>query len=679
MTRNNAKLLICNCEKTFELDGRAIGKALGRDPVDVHSHLCRTGISAFEKSLNSDTAACVACTQESPLFSEVAEENGALEPFYVNIRENAGWTAEKKPATAKIAALLAAAMLDAEPARTKTITSDGLCLVYGRGQQALDAAMLLNRKLSVTLLLADADDVLLPPVLDIPVFKGQLNSVRGTFGSFEVTVNGYASMIPSSRTELQFAMARDGAKSKCSVIIDLSGDQPFFAKPESRDGYFRADPADPASVSRVLFDASDYAGEFEKPIYIGYDPDICAHSRSQKTGCTKCIDNCPPGAITPDGDHVLIDTAICGGCGNCAAHCPTGAAVYQYPQRTDLITRIQTLGSTYLGAGGRSPVLFVHDSDNGTSLIGAMARFGRGLPLHVIPQSMHSVTMIGHDAMLAALAAGFCNIIILADPKRRDELASLEAEIELCDAILEGLGLEQKRITVVSESDPDTIESVLWDLKPAEQICRSQFQPSSAKRETSRSAIRLLADSVKAAPDTIGLPATAPYGVVNVDTEACTLCLACVSACPADALRDTPENPELRFVESACVQCGICKVTCPESAISLEPRINLTPAAMQPVTLYEDEPFECTRCGTAFGSRSTIERIAERLGGSHSMFETNDRIALLSMCDNCRLEHLNEIEGDPFAIAARPRIRTTDDYIEAEKSGLSIDDFIKDD
>jgi hypothetical protein len=61
------------------------------------------------------------------------------------------------------------------------------------------------------------------------------------------------------------------------------------------------------------------------------------------------------------------------------------------------------------------------------------------------------------------------------------------------------------------------------------------------------------------------------------------------------------------------------------------------------------------------------------------MFETDERIALLKMCDNCRLEVLAERTGDPFALASRPRTRTTDDYLEAEKSGLSVDDFIKGD
>ena len=49
------------------------------------------------------------------------------------------------------------------------------------------------------------------------------------------------------------------------------------------------------------------------------------------------------------------------------------------------------------------------------------------------------------------------------------------------------------------------------------------------------------------------------------------MCLACVGSCPEGAILDNVERPQLRFIESKCVQCGICVKTCPETAISLVP------------------------------------------------------------------------------------------------------------
>src|SRR5690606_37167149 len=113
----------------------------------------------------------------------------------------------------------------------------------------------------------------------------------------------------------------------------------MFPSAERRDGYFHVDPKHPAGVARAMFEISDMVGEFEKPLYVSYDADICAHGRSNKVGCSNCLDNCPLSAIAPDGDHVRIDALVCGGCGNCSATCSTGAVGYSYPQRTDLIAR----------------------------------------------------------------------------------------------------------------------------------------------------------------------------------------------------------------------------------------------------------------------------------------------------------------------------------------------------
>jgi Fe-S-cluster-containing hydrogenase component 2 len=72
-------------------------------------------------------------------------------------------------------------------------------------------------------------------------------------------------------------------------------------------------------------------------------------------GCTRCLDLCPTGAITPNGDHVAIDAHVCAGCGQCAAACPTGAAEYALPPADTLLRRLRTLLTTYREASGRQP------------------------------------------------------------------------------------------------------------------------------------------------------------------------------------------------------------------------------------------------------------------------------------------------------------------------------------
>jgi ferredoxin len=172
--------------------------------------------------------------------------------------------------------------------------------------------------------------------------------------------------------------------------------------------------------------------------------------------------------------------------------------------------------------------------------------------------------------------------------------------------------------------------------------------------------------------DVVELPERAPFGAVEIDASGCTLCLACVSACPTGALTDDSERPLLRFDEDACVQCGLCKATCPEKVIALKPRIAFR-AAMEPARiLKEEQPFCCVRCGKPFGVKSTIERVAAKLEGKHWMYPgSSRRIDVVKMCDDCRVAVVTEQDFDPYGSPPRPPARTTEDYLREREEAAS--------
>jgi ferredoxin len=183
------------------------------------------------------------------------------------------------------------------------------------------------------------------------------------------------------------------------------------------------------------------------------------------------------------------------------------------------------------------------------------------------------------------------------------------------------------------------------------------------RRDLLRLALRELHRVAPAPADVILLPADAPFGAVELNVEGCTLCLSCVSACPTGALSDDPDRPVLRFSEDACVQCGLCKATCPEKVISLVPRLAFG-AALATRVLKEEEPFPCIRCGKPFGVKSAIDRVTAKLEGRHWMYQNApDRLDLIKMCEDCRVIAVTEAGFDPHAAPERPRPRTTDDYL----------------
>ena len=662
------EVLVCNCQSTMPLDQRKLGQALealgAEGTLDIQSGLCRTQIGNFQNAALGDAPVCVACTQEAPFFAEVAEEdNPEAAVGFTNIREAAGWSAEASQAHPKIAALLAAAALDIEPAPSVSLTSEGTCLVIGRDEDAITLAKQLSGRLEVTVLLHDPQDVMPPRVMDVPVFKGRVRQARGYLGAFEIAVDDYAPALPSSRAALEFELSRNEASSQCDIIVDITGEAPLFPAHEKRDGYLRADPGDPAAVQRVAFEAGDLVGEFEKPRYIRYDPEICAHSRSRITGCTNCLDNCPTGAIESAGEVVSIDPFICAGCGNCASVCPTGAATYQYPPVAGSMERLRTLLTGYHKAGGAQPVLLVHDDRHGAEAISLMARFGRGLPARVLPFAVNEVTQIGLDFTAAAFSYGAERICLLVPPTKRaeGELDGLDRLQHLNDAILDGLGYGTGRIELIEDADPEAVEARLYGLKSIAAPTAGSFIAMGGKRARMFTGLRHLHKHAPQPQDLVPLPEGSPFGRVHVDTGGCTMCLACVAACPTGAMLDDPDSPWLGFHEEACVQCGICEATCPESVISLEPRLNFTEDARKGVELNRKEPFHCVRCGKPFAVEASIRRIMDQLAGKHWMFAQSDQAERIMMCEDCRVVVQFDDPNTPMRLGTPQRPRTTED------------------
>ncbi len=669
-------ILICSCEDTMPLDAAAVKRGCGGASVGTARQLCRAELEKFRATAAAGEPLIVGCTQEAPLFSEVADAGAAIK--YVNIRETAGWAKDAQAAGPKMAALLAAAAEREPEIPFVNLSSEGVVLIYGRDEQAIEAGNLLKQHLDVTVLIKPPAEVTPPRVTDFPVVRGLIRAAKGHLGAFELTVDGYAQPAPSSRGAFRFAAPRDGAVSRCDLVLDMSGGAALFTASDLRDGYLRADPGDPATVFKAVLQARDLVGSFDRPRYVAFTEDLCAHSRSQIVGCTRCLDLCPTGAIAPAGDHVAVDAYVCAGCGQCAAVCPTGAAGYALPPADALMRKLRALLTAYRDAGGAlPPIVLVHDDAHGAPLIDALARFGDGLPAQVLPLAVNEVTQVGLEAIAAAFAYGASGVRFLLRAKPRHDVAGLTKTIALAQPILAGLGFGMERVATIETDDPDALGEALRAIASRDGAPRpASFLPVGPKRDVMRLALRELQRAAPAPVDVIALPADAPFGAIEINVEGCTLCLACVASCPTGALLDNPERPMLRFAEDACVQCGLCKATCPEKVITLRPQLDFRAATASARVLKEEEPFHCIRCNKPFGVKSTIERVAAKLEGKHWMFQSSaQRLDVIKMCEDCRVVAITEQQFDPYGAPPRPKARTTEDYLrerdEQERAGKS--------
>jgi ferredoxin len=684
--------LICDCNQTMPLDACSLSASLN-ESLTLHSSLCRREAVDFLQAAASSDTVVVACTQEASLFNELADEARSSAPIkFVNIRETGGWSRDAAKASPKIAALLAAAHLpDPEPVATVSYKSTGRVLIIGELGAAEQAAALLGETMTVTLFTQGAGEAGAAQERRYPVLGGQIQQLTGWLGAFELTwqqnnpidldlctrCNACLAVCPEDAIDLDYQIDLSACKSHracvkvCKVagaidfgrpaqthtetfdlVLDLRA-TPAFSQHAKPQGYLQWDQRD----IKALLQWRDLVGEFEKPKFFNYKQKLCAHSRNDKIGCTACIDVCSASAINSDfkRQQIKVNPNLCVGCGTCSTVCPTGALGFAYPRASDMGVRFKTLLSTYLRSGGKDPVLLLHSQDACVHLLGDLGRMAQleraqktgtqGVPARVLPVPLWHTASTGLELWLTAVAYGASQVwVLMTDEEAPQYATALAEQLAVAQAILSGLGYTGDHFKLLHVRDARDLAELDRALQaaPAQAPAKqASFPVQTDKRATLELALdHLMAHSptlrLKPGLDAIALPAVgSPLGALAINKDACTLCLSCVNACPAGALADNTQTPQLRFIEKNCVQCGLCVRTCPEKALALVPQLNLRPQRKESVVLNEMQPYACVRCGKPFGTLKAIEAMLGKLSG-HPMFQ-GEALQRLKMCGDCRV------------------------------------------
>jgi nitrate reductase assembly molybdenum cofactor insertion protein NarJ/NAD-dependent dihydropyrimidine dehydrogenase PreA subunit len=121
-------------------------------------------------------------------------------------------------------------------------------------------------------------------------------------------------------------------------------------------------------------------------------------------------------------------------------------------------------------------------------------------------------------------------------------------------------------------------------------------------------------------------PQAASYPQRPKVSPACTLCMACISACPREVLRikESPEFTRLVLLAADCDGCGQCAERCEFGALQMME--TSAPPAKGWQILFESPRDTCMRCGAALASRAELDYVSTIL----------DHPTWLSLCPDCR-------------------------------------------
>jgi len=422
---------------------------------------------------------------------------------------------------------------------------------------------------------------------------------------------------------------------QADIILDLNA-EPLITLEIPPPGYVHALPAS-QNAKALENQLLELTGEFEKPKYFKYNPTVCAHGVNGKTVCTNCIDACPAGAIGSLIEKIEVDPYLCQGGGTCASVCPSGAIQYVYPGLADSGNQVRKMLETFRQHGGSAPIVMFH----------AVQDFPEALlksNISILPFRVEELASVGPDLCISTLVYGASQVILLADDEiPAISLTQLLTQLEWLQSLLSGLGLDSQLIRLQQESGDYLALQFESTIEPA------IYTMPDNKRNAIYQALDHLYQYLEKTRELVSLPAGAPFGTAVIDENRCTLCMACVGACPGKALQDgsNREMPEVFFIESLCIQCGACTRTCPEDAISISPRMVFDREKRnQSRALNQDVPFGCISCGKLFASTTVIQKMNEKLK-DHHMFKTPRALDRLKMCEDCRVA---DIVQDPEAM-----------------------------
>lgn len=499
--------------------------------------------------------------------------------------------------------------------------SHGRVLVIG-GESALTIATQLESPLQIQVVLTQDSDLANDKSFVTLQNKRDMQ-LQGYMGSFQLTL--------TDKTNVRTILSAD-------VVIDLT-ETPLIQSGILPPAYFAPQAEE---LAAVINQVHDLVGVFTKPRFFEYDASICAHSRSGLSGCNNCIKACPADAIISIGETIEVKPQLCQGGGACATACPSGAIRYNYPEPAFLVNQIRQLLHHYYEQGGQDACILFFRADY---------KLTSDLPEHILPIAVEELASVGADLWAAVFSFGAKQVVLLEDGAAPEKsVNTLTQQVSVLQSQLSAMGYDSGALQLIQQLD-DIQAQQLPELPKATQSGLNN------KRQQWQLALDHLYQHAPEQPQQAALPEDSPFGLIQINQDKCTLCMACATTCPSSAISGGTASPQVRFYPDNCVQCGLCSQGCPENAITLQPTyLFQQEERRQTQVLNEEQPFHCISCNKPFASHTMITNMISKLSG-HYMFQSERAQQRLKMCEDCRVV---DIVQDPDAMGEtdmRPPVR----------------------
>ncbi len=512
--------------------------------------------------------------------------------------------------------------------------SRGCILLAGPPAPVLELANRLRQHLQVVAVIDGAKPM--ARYLGMTVLTGRVRSLHGYLGRFSAQAQSLDKRSDEGPDAARIDLATRSSNEDgfFDVVIDLS-ETPLIDRELPPPGYFR--PTDADGYQAMIDAIPTLLGETRKRKYFEFLPGRCIHRRQQVAGCDRCLQVCPAQAIVPAEHTIEVDPYLCQGCGSCTLVCPTGALIYVDPALSDIADRISRTLHAFRSAQGVDAWLGLHAGDPELLL-----NWARRCGITLLPLAVPSVTALGLEPWLLAIALGASGVaVFIDDTVPATTVTTLRRQFELTREILEALGHPQERLWLLDSKSIDTHDGDIADVDGIKDSPPWSYDPALPDpRERLLSLFKRLsaAGDRDPSPKPKDLAQWANFGRVTVDNNACTMCLACVSLCPTDALHASDDRSELRFHTAACVQCGLCEHGCPENAIRRQPQFDVQSLLRrEPVVLNRTKLATCSECGRPFMPATLLAAAAKRISGDSAT--VRHAKAMLNVCPACRADH----------------------------------------